>query len=83
MQTLARLSVLTRLCLASSSSRAPQMIGCEELACLRSSKLQDLDVSLRKVRDALTLAGTMGTSWMEISAIASSHMWIGADQGKA
>ena len=48
-QTVAQLSALTRLRMASWSTRASHLPGCEELARLRGSSLQDLNVSLHQV----------------------------------
>ncbi len=54
MQAVARLSVLTRLRMASFPMRSSaQMPRCEELACLRSSSLQNPNMSIHQVINAV------------------------------
>ncbi len=50
MQTVARLSALTRLCLTTWPEPLSAVPRCSELACLHSSSLQDLSISQNLVR---------------------------------
>ena len=58
MQTVARLSAMTRLRLASFGAHVSNIPGCEELACLRGSSLEDLVLSLHQVPEAMAWAAS-------------------------